>query len=145
LWTQEYPDETFVWCAMLQHKIDWLIIYCYTSRSRIFQLYGDVTIAGEGLQNLGLRSTGPLSREGSLSCHTCCDTGLRLFRSHPKDRSIQSPLMTHKGMWRIYSNRNLHGSVQHKTRHEYFPYVHVVNDSILNNQAPRPTINWELA
>jgi hypothetical protein len=33
-----------------------LIIYGFTSRSRIFHLYGDVTIAGEGLQNLGLCS-----------------------------------------------------------------------------------------
>jgi hypothetical protein len=33
-----------------------LIIYGFTSRSRIFLLYGDVTIAGEGLQNLGLCS-----------------------------------------------------------------------------------------
>jgi hypothetical protein len=32
----------------------WLIIYGFTSRSRIFHLYGDITIAGEGLQNLGL-------------------------------------------------------------------------------------------
>jgi hypothetical protein len=31
-----------------------LIIYGFTSRSRIFHLYGDVTITGEGLQNLGL-------------------------------------------------------------------------------------------
>jgi hypothetical protein len=31
-----------------------LIIYGFTSRSRIFHLYGDVTIAGEGLQNLGV-------------------------------------------------------------------------------------------
>jgi hypothetical protein len=30
---------------------DWLIIYGFTSRSRIFHLYGDVTIASEGLQN----------------------------------------------------------------------------------------------
>jgi hypothetical protein len=30
--------------------------YGFTSRSRIFHLYGDVTIAGEGLQNLGLWS-----------------------------------------------------------------------------------------
>jgi hypothetical protein len=30
-------------------KIDWLIIYGFT-RSRIFHLYGDVTIAGEGLK-----------------------------------------------------------------------------------------------
>jgi hypothetical protein len=29
-----------------------MIIYCFTSHSRIFYLYGDVTIAGEGLQNL---------------------------------------------------------------------------------------------
>jgi hypothetical protein len=36
--------------------IDWLIIYGFTSLSRIFHLYGDVTIAGEGLQNLGLCS-----------------------------------------------------------------------------------------
>jgi hypothetical protein len=33
-----------------------LIIYCFTSRSRIFHLYGDVTITGEGLHNLGLCS-----------------------------------------------------------------------------------------
>jgi hypothetical protein len=31
-----------------------LIIYGFTSRSRIFLLNGHVTIAGEGLQNLGL-------------------------------------------------------------------------------------------
>jgi hypothetical protein len=34
------------------------------------------------------RRSGPLSREGSLSCHTCCDTGPRFLRSHPKDRPI---------------------------------------------------------
>jgi hypothetical protein len=33
-----------------------MIIYSFTSRSRIFHVYGDVTIAGEGLQNLGLCS-----------------------------------------------------------------------------------------
>jgi hypothetical protein len=31
---------------------DWLIIYCFTSRSRIFHLYGDVTITDEELQNV---------------------------------------------------------------------------------------------
>jgi hypothetical protein len=50
------------------------------------------------------RRSGPLSREGSLSCHTCCDKGPRFFRSHRKDRPIQSPLTTHEGMWRIYFN-----------------------------------------
>jgi hypothetical protein len=33
--------------------IDSVIIYCFTSRSRIFHVYGNVTITGEGLQNLG--------------------------------------------------------------------------------------------
>ena len=32
------------------------LIYGFTSHSRIFHLYGDITIAGEGLQNLGLCS-----------------------------------------------------------------------------------------
>jgi hypothetical protein len=36
--------------------------------------------------------------------------GPRFFLSHPKDRPIQSPLTTHKGKWRIYSNLNSHGS-----------------------------------
>jgi hypothetical protein len=38
------------------HEKDWLIIYGFTSRLRIFHLYGNVTNAGEGLQNLGLCS-----------------------------------------------------------------------------------------
>jgi hypothetical protein len=37
-------------------NVDWLIIYGFTSRSRIFHFYGNLTIAGEGLQNLGLCS-----------------------------------------------------------------------------------------
>ena len=46
-----------------------------------------------------------LSRKGSLSCHTCCDRGPRLFRSHLKtrrlkDRPIHLPCPTSKGCWR---------------------------------------------
>jgi hypothetical protein len=33
-----------------------LIVYGFTPRSRIFRFYGEVTITGEGLQNLGLCS-----------------------------------------------------------------------------------------
>jgi hypothetical protein len=43
----------FIWYTILS-PIDWLIIYCFTSRSRVFHLYGDVAITFEGLQNLGL-------------------------------------------------------------------------------------------
>jgi hypothetical protein len=35
---------------------DWLIVYCFTSRWRMFHLYGGVTSTSEGLQNLGLCS-----------------------------------------------------------------------------------------
>jgi hypothetical protein len=64
-----------------------------------------IPITGEGLHNLAYaRHSGPLSREGSLSCHTYCVTGTRFLRSHPKDRHVQSPLTAHKGMWRIYFN-----------------------------------------
>jgi hypothetical protein len=46
--------------------------------------------------------------QGSLPCHTCCDTG-EFFRSRPKDRPIQSPLTTHKGMWITVSHMLWHG------------------------------------
>jgi hypothetical protein len=57
------------------------------------------------------RRSGPLSREGSLSCHTCCETGPRFFRSHPKDLPIQLPLTTRMGMQRTYSNPDPHGAI----------------------------------
>jgi hypothetical protein len=38
---------------------------------------------------------------------------LGFFRSHPKDRPIQSHLTTHKGVWMIYSNPDPHGFVCH--------------------------------
>ena len=42
-----------------------------------FHLYGDVTIAVEGLQILTYaRHSWTLSSEGSLTCHAHCDTGL---------------------------------------------------------------------
>ena len=45
---------------------DWLIIYGFTSHSRIFHLYGDVTIAGEGLQHLGLCSALRAFEQGGI-------------------------------------------------------------------------------
>jgi hypothetical protein len=43
-----------------------LIIYGFMSRSRIFHFYGDVTIAGEGLQNLGLCSALRAFEQGGI-------------------------------------------------------------------------------
>jgi hypothetical protein len=49
-------------------RIDWLIdySYCFTSLSRIFHFYGDVTITGEGLQNLGLCSALKAFEQGGI-------------------------------------------------------------------------------
>jgi hypothetical protein len=46
--------------------IDRLIIYDFMSRSRIFHLYEDVTIADEGLQNLGLCSALRAIEQGGI-------------------------------------------------------------------------------
>jgi hypothetical protein len=46
--------------------IDWLIIYGFTSLSRIFHFYRDVTTADEGLQNLGLCSTLRVFEQGGI-------------------------------------------------------------------------------
>jgi hypothetical protein len=89
---------------ILQYR---LIIYGFMSRSRIFHYIWR-------RHHCRWRATkhmlGPLSREGSLLYHTCCDTWPRFFRFHPKDRPIQSPLTTHMRMWSIYSNPDPHVS-----------------------------------
>jgi hypothetical protein len=55
----------------------WLIIYSFMSCSRIFLLYGDVTIASEGLQNLGLCSAFRAFEQGGILIvpQIYCDTG----------------------------------------------------------------------
>ena len=54
-----------------------LFVWSLSTHSRNFHLYGDVTIAGEGLQILThARHSWQLIIEGSLTCHTYCDTGL---------------------------------------------------------------------
>ena len=48
----------------------------FSSHSRIFHSYGNVTFTGEGLQILTYaRHSWSLSSEGSLACHTYFDTG----------------------------------------------------------------------
>jgi hypothetical protein len=61
--------------------------------------------------------------------HTCCDTGSRFFWSHPKDRPIQSPLTTRKGLRRTYSYPDPHVSSPLTTRKgllrtQSFPDLH---------------------
>ena len=54
----------------------WFVCLGFSSHSRIFHSYGDVTITVEGLKVLTYaRHSWPLSSEGSSACHTYCDTG----------------------------------------------------------------------
>jgi hypothetical protein len=50
----------------LSESVELLVIYDFTSRSRIFHLYGDVTTVGEGLQNLGLCSVLRAFEQGGI-------------------------------------------------------------------------------
>ena len=54
-----------------------LFVWSFSCHSRIFHSFGDVIIAGEGLQILNYaRHSRPLSSEGSLARHTYCDTSV---------------------------------------------------------------------
>jgi hypothetical protein len=53
------------WSSVLSY-MNFIIIYGFTSRSRIFHLYGDVTITGEGLQNLVLCSALRVFEQGGI-------------------------------------------------------------------------------
>ena len=60
----------------VQNLFVYLFVLGLLSHSRIFHSFGDVIITGEGLQILTFaRHSWPLSSEGSLACHTYCDTG----------------------------------------------------------------------
>ena len=68
-----YRDEQYN-IALLYTNV--CLFGVFSSHSRIFHSYGDVTVAGEGQQILTYaRHSWPLSSEGSLACHTYCDTG----------------------------------------------------------------------
>jgi hypothetical protein len=65
--TSRNRNDFFVYRLIsLREIIDWLIISGFTSRSRIFHLYGNVTNAGEGLQNLGLCSAIRAFEQGGI-------------------------------------------------------------------------------
>ena len=57
--------------------------------SRIFHSYEDVTINDEGLQTMfSALHPWPLSRNGTLACHTYCDTGTLFIWSYPRTYDI---------------------------------------------------------
>ena len=63
-------------------------VYSRLSNFSAIRRLSPLPVTGLQIQAYARRSE-PLSREGSLSCHTCCDTGPRFIRSHPKDRNLR--------------------------------------------------------
>ena len=84
--------------------VDWtarvcLFVWGFSSHSRIFHSFEDVTIAGEGLQILTYaRHSWPLSSEGSWACNTYCHTGHLFIMVISKD-SWHSHLMPSVLQW----------------------------------------------
>jgi hypothetical protein len=60
-----YHEKKLLECVTTM-ELNWLIIYSFTSRSRIFHLYGNVTIADLELQNLGLCSALRVFEQGRV-------------------------------------------------------------------------------
>jgi hypothetical protein len=76
-----YPQLTFG-CLFV---CCFFFVYSHTSNVSAIWRLSPLPVAG--LQIFAyVQRTGPLSTEGSLSCHTFCDTGPRFIRSHPKDQ-----------------------------------------------------------
>jgi hypothetical protein len=89
-----------------------------------------------GLANEGLKIQDYLDAQGLWAgrdlyrATPAVTQDLVFFRSHPKDRPIESPFTTHEGMWRITSNPDPHGYLmkwdqyQFKNcwKEEHFPY-----------------------
>jgi hypothetical protein len=82
-------------------------IYSVTSRSIIFHIYGNVTIAGEWLQNIGLCWALRTFEQGGIFIvpYLLLHVTSFFFR---KDRTIQSPLTIHEMMRGIHSNPDPH-------------------------------------
>ena len=69
-----------------------LFVCCLLSRSRIFHSYGDVTIAGEGLQILTYaRHSWPLSSEGFLLATPTVTRGF-VYNGHLREPVILTPI-----------------------------------------------------
>jgi hypothetical protein len=83
---------------------DWLIIYCFTSRSRIFHLY-------EGLQNLGLCLVlRAFEKGGIFIVPHLLRHGASVFPVSSKGLPHSVASYNTQGMWRIYSNPDPHAS-----------------------------------
>jgi hypothetical protein len=105
----------------LKYPYSWLIIYCFTFRSRIFHLWR-LTTSGEGLCSLGLCS-GPLNRKGFPVVPRGLGWGYILTRILTGPHSVASydthrdPCLDLHG-W-IYDRWTLLGSIKNNLRYKF--------------------------
>ena len=97
------PSFSSIWGS--QGRLDatcWVVclfVWGFSSLSRIFHSFGDVTITDGGLQILTYsRHSWPLNSEGSLTCHTYCDIG-QPFIMVISDDPWHSRLLTSVWQW----------------------------------------------
>ena len=69
-----FGEDKYLWSQ--DRGLSDLFVWGFSSHSKIFHSFGDVTITSGGLQILTYaRHSWPLSSDGSLANHTYCDTG----------------------------------------------------------------------
>jgi hypothetical protein len=158
------------WCLLLQKLIkerkissifDIMRMTDFTSHSRIFHLYGDITIAGEGLQNLGLCSAlrvfkqggifivphllwhrtlvFPVSSEGSPHSVAFYDTwGVWMIYSnadpHRTTRMMRIRVSPHASHVQLYMYVPLYVRFWHQNKHLNFFSTYVIADIYLNER-----------
>jgi hypothetical protein len=138
--TKLYNDwKYFRYCQLFQ-LIDWLIIYGFTSRSRIFHLYGDVTIAGEGLQNLGLCSAFRAFEQGGIFIvpHLLWH-GTSVFPVSSEGLPHLVASYDTRGMWRTYSNPDPHGGQLFQASYTYCITIY----SVICTCNRKKSIQWK--
>ena len=87
LWNRQTP-QILQFCLFVC-----LCVWCFSSHSRVFHSYRDFTITGEGQQILTYAwHSWPLSSEGSLACHACCDTGAFVYYGHFPGPATLTPI-----------------------------------------------------
>ena len=85
-----YRFFLLLFCCSLFLLLVWL---GFSYHSKNFHSYGHVTITGEGLQNfINAQHLWQLCSEGSLACHTYCDTGHTFIMVNSKEPWHSTPI-----------------------------------------------------
>ena len=90
--TRQQPRAGYPKMKVVCLFVDCLLVWRFSSHSRFFHSYGDVTISGKGLQMLTYAwHSWILRSEGILACYIYCDTGHSMIKwSSPSTRDTHT-------------------------------------------------------